>query len=246
MMDEHNATGDDDGAPVAGRRTITVGLWPGLAAMLVVTALAAWLVLRPWTAPPMPPAAAVLPATPLPAALSLAESPDGELAPGTVLDVAKPGHPLAGASAPEITGTLLGGQPARLSEYRGKPVLVNFWATWCPPCRLEMPWLEEAYRQRAGQGLVVLAVNAGENVAPDLGLAKVRRYVAGAGLTFPVLMPADADRAQYDYQALNLPTSVLVDPTGKVTAVVDGAFPNRATLNATLDRLLGAGTAPAR
>jgi thiol-disulfide isomerase/thioredoxin len=145
-----------------------------------------------------------------------------------------------GATAPDIAGMALDGNPARLADYQGRPVLVNFWATWCPPCRLEMPWLEEAYRQRQAQGLAVLAVNAGERTAPEQVPGLVRDYVTGAGLSFPVLLPTDPDRSQYDYQAFNLPTTFLVDPEGKVHSVIGGAFPNRASLNAQLDAFLGA------
>jgi hypothetical protein len=102
---------------------------------------------------------------------------------------------------------------------------------------MEMPWLQEAWQERRGQGLVVLAVNAGERVPPDLTLETVRRYVAGAGLSFPVLMPDSPDDAQLRYQALSLPTTFLIRD-GRVREVIPGAFPNRATLGARLDALM--------
>lgn len=148
-------------------------------------------------------------------------------------------HPLTDTRAPDFQMQVLGSEEkVRLHDLEGKPVLVNFWATWCPPCRLEMPWLEEAARQRQAQNLVVLAVNAGERVAAEQVRDLVHTYVTGAGLTFPVLLPSDPDRSQYDYQAFNLPTSFLVDPGGTVRTVVNGAFPNRASLNAQLDAFL--------
>lgn len=254
MTNETQHTGDEGTAveheapPIDGESepaTITIGLWSGMAGMAAVGLVGGWLLVRflgggQGAAPPVGAPAASAPAS---AAVGPAESgtvmqgADGELVPGMVLEVADPTHPLANASAPDIAGALLDGTPARLSDYGAAPVLVNFWATWCPPCRLEMPWLEEAWQARRAQGLVVLAVNAGERVPPERVLDTVRRYVIGAGLTFPMLLPDHPDADQLRYQAISLPTSYLVRD-GQVREVVAGAFPNRATLNARLDALL--------
>ena len=76
-------------------------------------------------------------------------------------------HPLLQQPAPDFNMTLLEtGQPVKLSDYRGKPLLINFWATWCPPCRYEMPWLQNAYAAHKDKGFELLAVDAGERVWP--------------------------------------------------------------------------------
>ncbi len=237
-------TAHEDGEP----RTITIGLGPGLVGIAAVGLIGGWLLVRsvaggsdgslsapvaPAPAPASGAAAAAMPAAPL----TMGQASDGELVPGMVLDVADPTHLLANTSAPDIAGALLDGTPAKLSDHGSAPVLLNFWATWCPPCRLEMPWLEEAWQARREQGLVVLAVNAGERVPPELALETVRRYVTAARLTFPVLIPDSPDAAQLRYQALSLPTTFLIRG-GQVQKVVTGAFPNRATLNAQLDALM--------
>jgi peroxiredoxin len=97
-------------------------------------------------------------------------------------------RPAAGHRAPDFTLRDVNGTPVQLSRVVGaKAVLLNFWATWCPPCREEMPTMEQAYRDYRAKGLEVLAVSvdAGDekSVAP-----RVRRFMAELGLTFPALL----------------------------------------------------------
>jgi len=122
---------------------------------------------------------------------------------------------LAGAPAASFPVKALGGAPDSLANYRGKVVLVNLWATWCPPCREEIPALETLYRQYRSQGFVVLGIDQGESAKVAGEFA--RKY----GVTYPVLVD---DGQQYGraYAALGLPTSILVDRAGKIIKGVDG------------------------
>jgi cytochrome c biogenesis protein CcmG/thiol:disulfide interchange protein DsbE len=103
----------------------------------------------------------------------------------------------------------LDGETVSLSDLEGNVVLVNFWATWCPPCQAEIPDFEEAYRQRGGDGLVVLGVNVEEPAS------QVLPFVTDMGMTYPVLLDRDG-RISREYRALGLPTSVLVDRDGVI------------------------------
>jgi thiol-disulfide isomerase/thioredoxin len=122
---------------------------------------------------------------------------------------------LAGAPAASFEIVRPDGKPDSLAQYRGKVVLVNLWATWCPPCRDEMPALERLYRAHAAQGLIVLGIDQGESANVAAAYARER------GVTFPILID---DQQQYGraYAAQGLPTSVLVDRTEHVIKGVDG------------------------
>lgn len=102
-----------------------------------------------------------------------------------------------------------GGGSQSLADYRGRWVLVNFWASWCPPCRAEAPALEEFHRRLGGSGFTVLGINSRD--LSDDGRAFVHRY----GLSYPQLRDADGD-VSHDYGTTGLPESYLVDPRGTV------------------------------
>jgi peroxiredoxin len=107
------------------------------------------------------------------------------------------------------------GASFRLSDHRGKVVLVNFWATWCPPCREEMPALERLYRQHKAQGLVLVAVSI------DADPKVVPPYVKGSKLTFSVALDPKAEVAN-KYGVRALPSSFVVDRQGTMTALALG------------------------
>ena len=125
--------------------------------------------------------------------------------------------PLVGGPAPEIVLTDLQGQELKLADLRGKVVLLNFWATWCKPCKEEMPAMQASYDKLRGQGLVVLAVNELEDTE------KVIEHVRKHGHTFPVVMDHDNHVANR-YGVVGLPASFIVDRQGIVREKIFGSL----------------------
>ncbi|MEQ1592482.1 MAG: TlpA disulfide reductase family protein [Thiobacillaceae bacterium] len=103
-----------------------------------------------------------------------------------------------------------------LSDYRGQVVLVNFWATWCPPCRAEMPSMERLRQKMAGRPLVILGVNSGESTD------EVNAFLPGMKIEFPVLLDSSSANARR-WKVFALPTSFLVDAEGRVRYSLSGA-----------------------
>lgn len=106
----------------------------------------------------------------------------------------------------------LSGNTVRLSDFAGRPVLINAWATWCPPCREEMPLLQVYYQAHQAEELAFLAINAGE------GAATINKFITANGFSFPVLLDPNAD-ALHRLGIDSFPTSVLVGRDGTVQAV---------------------------
>ncbi|MGQ9490239.1 MAG: TlpA family protein disulfide reductase [Anaerolineae bacterium] len=117
-----------------------------------------------------------------------------------------------GAALPDFTLTELSGKQVKLSDYAGHPVLINAWATWCPPCRAEMLALHDFYREHWADGFVLLAVNAGETQA------QVRSFIQQTGFTFPVLLDPNTALLT-DLGIRSFPTSILVGRDGKVKTI---------------------------
>lgn len=116
-----------------------------------------------------------------------------------------------GATAPDFTAVTPAGDEIALSDYRGQPVAINFWATWCAPCEVEMPALQAATERHSDAGLAVLAVNAGE------GAETVETFMDERGLTFPALLDPDGDVLDL-YEVRVFPTTVWVGADGVVRA----------------------------
>ena len=112
--------------------------------------------------------------------------------------------------APELSLTDIEGNPYSLADYRGQVVLVNLWATWCPPCKEEMPALETFYRRHVDQGFVIVAINDGDP-APD-----VVQFVDDYGLTFPVWLDPEYIATEQAFKTLNLPSSFVIDRQGRI------------------------------
>jgi thiol-disulfide isomerase/thioredoxin len=140
-------------------------------------------------------------------------------------------------AAPAFELTTLDGRRIASDSLAGKVVLVNFWATWCAPCRLEMPGLERVWRARRDEGFVIVGVATDRS-----GPAGVREFAAERGVTYPIAMAtAEMVRAFGGYPGL--PTSYLIDRDGRVRHRIVG-FYSEPALRAAVSRLLAAPARP--
>jgi peroxiredoxin len=124
-----------------------------------------------------------------------------------------------GKAAPDFSLTTLDGKTVRLSDFRGKAVLLNFWATWCEPCKIEMPWFVDLQRQYAAQGLQIVGV-AMDDADPE----DIAKFAKKMGIDYPILVGKDSDRdaVASSYGGVQfLPETFYIDREGKV---VDKAF----------------------
>ncbi len=118
-----------------------------------------------------------------------------------------------GEVAPDFELTTLDGEAVKLSDYRGKKVILNFWATWCPPCRAEMPHMQTYYEeQAAADNVEILAVNLTKE---DRGMEKINTFKEEYGLSFPIPLDKSGEIGAL-YQAVTIPTSYILDTQGRV------------------------------
>ncbi len=138
-----------------------------------------------------------------------------------------------GSLAPDFQLNDLNGQPVSLSDFRGRPVLVNFWASWCPPCRAEMPFIQDIFADKkwADEGLVVLAMDIGES------LPTVSEFVKNYGLTFPVLLDITKD-VSLEYHISAIPTTFLIDRDGIIQDIRIGAFSSKTEIEESLKKII--------
>ncbi len=122
-----------------------------------------------------------------------------------------------GYLAPRFALKNLKGNQVELESFRGQVVVLNFWATWCVPCRVEMPAFENLYRRYRSEGLAVLAVSLDKNAD-----AEVKEFVEEYKLSFPILMDSDG-KAEKLYPTISIPFTFVIDQEGRVVARVDGA-----------------------
>ena len=127
-----------------------------------------------------------------------------------------------GYPAPQLVLVDLQGNPVSIDDYRGQVILVNNWATWCPPCKLEMPELQAYYAAHAKEGFVVLAIESGEPTD------QVASYVQEHGLTFPVFLDPHITALEA-FDNWNLPNSYIIDRQGVVRLSWTGGI-NQPTL----------------
>jgi thiol-disulfide isomerase/thioredoxin len=174
------------------------------------------------------------------------EDPTARYDPNTVYELPRRAHPLLEQAAPDFTMKLLAtGEEVKLGDYAGKPVLLDFWATWCSPCRFEMPWFETLAQKHAEDGLVVLGFNVGEKVPPSMATQVIQQFVDGMGLTFPILIGEESLAVQRTYSVMGYPTLFLIDASGTVVDFHQGMFPNQVTLESRLQAILPEGQAGA-
>lgn len=126
------------------------------------------------------------------------------------------GGPKPGSAAPDFALQSLDGKTVHLTDFRGRAVLLNFWATWCTPCRLEMPWFVELQKQYGPEGLEVLGV-----AMDDAGKDKIAQFAKEMGVNYPVLLGKESVGDEYGGLEY-LPTSFYIDRDGKVVARVFG------------------------
>ncbi len=113
------------------------------------------------------------------------------------------------ASAADFKLQDLNGKTVRLSDFKGKPVLIDFWATWCPPCRAAIPSIEKLYKNYGGKGLVVISVSLDEG-----DWDAVKSFAAEAGITYPVLKGGDDVTSRF--QVRSIPMVVIINKEGKI------------------------------
>lgn len=141
-----------------------------------------------------------------------------------------------GEPAPDFALNTLNGDTVRLSDLRGQAVVINFWATWCGPCKVEIPLFEHVYQRNKDKGLVVLGVNVQEQ-APG-----VAQFVSEFGMSFPVVLD-ESGQVSTLYRVRGLPTSIFISPDGKLEVAHRGSIVQRETLLEMVRRVLpGAGT----
>ena len=143
--------------------------------------------------------------------------------------------PEKGEPAPDFALTSLDGEQVRLSSLRGTPVVLNFWATWCGPCRDEMPEIQEAYAAGAGE-FVVLGINS-EGTPTEMARRLSRDYVDEMGLTFPILLDSPSTEVFDQYRLRGLPDTFFIDREGVIRDVVVGPL-SRSALEERLADLL--------
>ncbi len=143
------------------------------------------------------------------------------------------GAKLVGKAAPAFTLVTLEGKKVSLADYKGRPVLVNFWATWCAPCKLEMPWFEGFRKQYQGQGFEILGINED----PDVGKEKIASTAQKTGVSYPILLSDDKVSPAYggvDY----LPMSFYVDRSGVVREETAG-LASKDEVEANIKKIIG-------
>ncbi len=136
--------------------------------------------------------------------------------------------------APGFTLTDLAGRSVSLESLKGRVVLLDFWATWCVPCRKSMPELQTLHERYSARGLTVLGVSIDEKAD-----AKVRKFIADKGFTYPVAVDSPKQPAWQEYRVKSIPAAWLIDRDGRIVAQWTGAAAPAAELDARVRALVG-------
>jgi len=139
--------------------------------------------------------------------------------------------PQIGKPAPDFQLNNIEGKSVSLSDFHGKPVLINFWQIRCPPCRYEMPYMQQVYDEWHGKGLMVLAINIGESPS------QIKEFMQSQGLSLPVLLDKGGKVAQ-KYGIRLIPVTFFIDKDGIIQEKIIGAFQNKAQIEMRLDKIL--------
>ena len=144
---------------------------------------------------------------------------------GCSTNPATPQAPVTSSLAPDFQLQDLDGRAVSLSGLRGKPVILNFWATWCGPCRDEMPFIQEIFENKewSDKGLVILAVDIGESPST------VKEFLESYGLSFQVLLDSEQSVAK-NYNIRGIPTTFFIDKDGIIQDMKIGAFTSKAEI----------------
>lgn len=172
---------------------------------------------------------------------SKAEEQDQALVPNPTVDVTEGmDYFTVDVAAKDFELEDLKGNKVKLSDYEGQIVFLNFWATWCPPCRAEMPDMEEIYKEYGDRGVAILAVNStsmelrGGNDSKK-ARKQVEEFIESAGFTFPVLLDSD-DEVLVKYNNIvpitGIPTTFMIDKKGQIRYARPGAFISKEQIEA--------------
>jgi peroxiredoxin len=145
------------------------------------------------------------------------------------------GSPAKGQLAPEFALQSLDGKTVRLSDLRGKAVLLNFWATWCSPCKIEMPWFVDLQKQYAAEGLQVVGISVDEDASPD----ELTKFAKELGVNYPILLAKD--NVEESYGGIQfLPVTIFIGRDGKIVDKVFG-LKGRAEIEDNIKKALSQG-----
>jgi thiol-disulfide isomerase/thioredoxin len=145
---------------------------------------------------------------------------------------------LKGKAAPAFTLVDLSGKKVSLSDFKGKPLVVNFWGTYCAPCKIEMPWLEELSKKYAPENFEVIGVT----YDAEVGNETINKNVQRLGVTYPILLSDSKAEKDYLSDSEVLPMSFYVDKSGKVVEVTAG-LGDKSQLEAMVKETIAAGGA---
>lgn len=151
---------------------------------------------------------------------------------GNITQGKKPA-PRQGFLAPDFELVDTGGNLVRLSDFRGSPVLLNFWASWCPPCRAEMPAMQRVHEAYADKSYVILAVNTAYQDRETDALQFARQF----DLTFPILFDRTGETSRL-YEIRSMPTSFFIDSQGIIREVIVGGPMSEGLLRSQAERMM--------